>query len=827
MRNRKNRKRINLREELNSLGSVGNAVSNIGKSVASSIAPAGSPTSGATNLFGDVYDEEPTKRRAGDKFISQIDDKKIIDLFDKIMLGGFWLSPNKGSEEEILAYQKFLQSADYDVRLTGKYDDLTRDATEELQKAIDAEYENYNDPKFKADGIFGKASLKMLIAGLRNAKTQPTLASFKNNIFPNATTGVEVIKWLVDHYDKIGTGRKKKSKRDIEPKGDDSTLEGTIKNQGHKDGRKLYSYERAFFNKYPKTIIQAANETNSKIFPSVSIAQAALETGYGKHTPGGNSNNLFGIKAFPREIKAAANGSNPYWDGSHVNSKTKEEYKPGEISNIKSNFRMYKSEIDSCKDHDLLLNTSSLYKDVRSQNNVDDQVDALHASPYATDNEYDIKLHRIIANYNLKKYDKFGPRGKMMTERKKIMKSFIKILLEQELGTGYDATGKFDMEADAQSRSLYNVLDGQSNNLLGPEKNPEDLIDNKKLLMIKGDNTYLYALDIKSNQYFTIKYKNFKPEGGNKWISLSAPKYRDSVSTIKKTGIEITSEEAVSIKKTGKSVNKQKTISTPPKISGTNDIDFEENELIDEPGYYDITFGPDGNPSVPAMKDLAKAIKDELGITVTSLGRGPEDQARVSFQYAYGLDALVRKYDPSIAPGSYYFADHPQKSTMLPKVNAIIVKYKLGSPVKKGVYRAYNSKTYQSIFNAYEKGKDFIQQAGVRGGALQRAKGRRAGEEFWSGALPFWTKINKRKAKNKETGHATGYALDISPRTTKSKLQKVADKFGLTIKNVKFEADHNHVNVVNKAQKVTTGVSTMSENKKIIKEFMKIYKKII
>ena len=154
---------------------------------------------------------------------------------------------------------------------------------------------------------------------------------------------------------------------------------------------------------------------------------------------------------------------------------------------------------------------------------------------------------------------------------------------------------------------------------------------------------------------------------------------------------------------------------------------------------------------------------------------------------------------------------------MIPKVNAVIKKYKLGDPVKKGVYGAYNSSTYQGIFKAYEKGKDFIQKAGVRGGALQSAKGRKAGEEFWSKAKPFWEKVAKRKAKNKGTGHATGYGLDVAQRVDKKKLQKVADKFGLKIQSVKYEADHNHVNITNKAQQV-------NESKKILKEFLKLLK---
>jgi flagellum-specific peptidoglycan hydrolase FlgJ len=190
---------------------------------------------------------------------------------------------------------------------------------------------------------------------------------------------------------------------------------------GQKRGKQnLHPYQKAFFKKYIPLIL--ASSKGSKIFPSVSIAQAALETGWGRKTPGGNSNNLFGIKA--------TGSPNKFWDGASVNSKTKEEYKPGEISNIRSNFRKYKTEKDSVLDHNRLLNTSKHYKSVRAANNLDAQIDALHASPYATDNEYGPKLRKIIEDYNLKKYDELGKDSNLIGENKKIIIDFIKLLNE-------------------------------------------------------------------------------------------------------------------------------------------------------------------------------------------------------------------------------------------------------------------------------------------------------------------------------------------------------------------------------------------------------------
>jgi flagellar protein FlgJ len=130
----------------------------------------------------------------------------------------------------------------------------------------------------------------------------------------------------------------------------------------------------------------------SKIFPSVCMAQAILETGWGKAKIG---NNLFGIKAKGKP--------NKHWDGSYVESPTIEYYN-GVKTRVVSKFRAYKSIEDSIRDHNELFNLSR-YDKVRAAATPEEQARAVKTCGYATDPSYADKLINLITKYNLKQYD--------------------------------------------------------------------------------------------------------------------------------------------------------------------------------------------------------------------------------------------------------------------------------------------------------------------------------------------------------------------------------------------------------------------------------------
>lgn len=117
------------------------------------------------------------------------------------------------------------------------------------------------------------------------------------------------------------------------------------------------------------------------------LAQAALETQWGKHMPahsdGSSSFNLFGIKA----------GSS--WDGARVNVPTV-EYEGGIAVRKQAQFRSYKSTADSLADYADLIGKDPRYAQARGHgDDVMGYAKALIQGGYATDPGYAAKVAAI------------------------------------------------------------------------------------------------------------------------------------------------------------------------------------------------------------------------------------------------------------------------------------------------------------------------------------------------------------------------------------------------------------------------------------------------
>jgi flagellar protein FlgJ len=117
------------------------------------------------------------------------------------------------------------------------------------------------------------------------------------------------------------------------------------------------------------------------------LAQAALETGWGKHLPshgdGSSSNNLFGIKA----------GSS--WDGDKVSVPTV-EYENGVAVRKRDAFRAYDSPSESFADYARLIADSPRYAQALGQGeNVAGFARGLVHGGYATDPSYVAKITAI------------------------------------------------------------------------------------------------------------------------------------------------------------------------------------------------------------------------------------------------------------------------------------------------------------------------------------------------------------------------------------------------------------------------------------------------
>lgn len=124
--------------------------------------------------------------------------------------------------------------------------------------------------------------------------------------------------------------------------------------------------------------------------PRVLLAQAALETGWGKHITtdpesGQSSFNLFNIKAGSR------------WQGEAVEVNTL-EYTNGIPAPERAEFRAYQTYAQSFSDYVEFLKTSSRYQQALEQaDNPVRYLQELQAAGYATDPEYADKISRIMS----------------------------------------------------------------------------------------------------------------------------------------------------------------------------------------------------------------------------------------------------------------------------------------------------------------------------------------------------------------------------------------------------------------------------------------------
>ncbi|MDN4036808.1 glycoside hydrolase family 73 protein [Massilia sp. YIM B02443] len=122
---------------------------------------------------------------------------------------------------------------------------------------------------------------------------------------------------------------------------------------------------------------------------SVTIAQGALESGWGARAPG---NNLFGIKA------------DPAWKGKTVDIRT-HEYVAGRRVDIVAKFRAYASIDDCIADRARFLKANPRYAPCFREVTGEAWARALQKAGYATDPKYAESLIAVMRGRNMSQYD--------------------------------------------------------------------------------------------------------------------------------------------------------------------------------------------------------------------------------------------------------------------------------------------------------------------------------------------------------------------------------------------------------------------------------------
>lgn len=212
----------------------------------------------------------------------------------------------------------------------------------------------------------------------------------------------------------------------------------------------MMNEQKSFIERVGK--LAAADMQKSGVLASLTIAQAILESGWGKSGLTVKANALFGIKA----------GSS--WKGRVYSTKTQECYDGVNFTTVTALFRAYGSWAESVADHSALLTGAARYKAIIGEQDYKTACRAIKAAGYATDPQYADKLIQIIESYNLTAYDGAGsatqPAGR------------------PEISGGQNDTAGGKTPADAKGEGKMKASEFI--------KKLQDIVDNYKTLYVMG-----------------------------------------------------------------------------------------------------------------------------------------------------------------------------------------------------------------------------------------------------------------------------------------------------------------------------------------------------
>lgn len=140
--------------------------------------------------------------------------------------------------------------------------------------------------------------------------------------------------------------------------------------------------------------LASADMKKSGVLASLTVAQAILESAWGKSELAAGGNALFGIKATKS------------WKGKVYCKDTKECYDGVNLVDVKNAaFRAYDSWEESVEDHSAFLKANKRYKEVVGETDYKKACEAIKAAGYATDPDYVEKLVKLIEDYELTEFD--------------------------------------------------------------------------------------------------------------------------------------------------------------------------------------------------------------------------------------------------------------------------------------------------------------------------------------------------------------------------------------------------------------------------------------
>lgn len=160
--------------------------------------------------------------------------------------------------------------------------------------------------------------------------------------------------------------------------------------------------------------VASADMKKSGVLASLTVAQAILESAWGKSELATGGNALFGIKATKS------------WKGKVYCKDTKECYDGVNLVDVKNAaFRAYDSWEESVEDHSAFLKANKRYKEVIGETDYKKACEAIKAAGYATDPDYVEKLVKLIEDYELTEFD--GAAVNQETEKEAANKKYYRV----------------------------------------------------------------------------------------------------------------------------------------------------------------------------------------------------------------------------------------------------------------------------------------------------------------------------------------------------------------------------------------------------------------
>lgn len=151
----------------------------------------------------------------------------------------------------------------------------------------------------------------------------------------------------------------------------------------------LYGYQDKFFSEIKAGAI--AGWRKYGVLPSITAAQAILESGWGRSQLSTQGNNLFGIK-----------GS---YNGQSISFPT-QEWRPGGYYTVYAAFRKYPNWSASVEDHGRFLDENSRYRNLIGERDYQRVARLLQSDGYATAPDYASSLINMVNSYGLQSWDR-------------------------------------------------------------------------------------------------------------------------------------------------------------------------------------------------------------------------------------------------------------------------------------------------------------------------------------------------------------------------------------------------------------------------------------